>query len=196
MSLQNKVVTHITLYADASAPNSPSYIYAKQKDLKSRYIIATIKDSNNVIDIHGAVRLNATRPDGSHVYISGVVNEDNTVTIELSQNLLAMDGKVSCDLSILGAGDDNQSLLTTSTFFILVDESNYDSDAIEGEDELPAQVNGLVSDVDEESGVAKVYLAINGNPIGTGAELPSTDVSYLTIQNGELCMIFEEEEAN
>ena len=142
-SLENKVVTHITLYADASTQNRPPYVYAKQYDANSRYLVVRIVDSNKDIAVTGAAQLNATKPDGTHSYIAGTANEDGTVTIGLTANLLAVEGKVSCDITVFDSADGDQALLTTSTFFILVDESNYDSDAIESTDEFSTVSDAL-----------------------------------------------------
>lgn len=142
-SLENKVVTHITLYADASTQNRPPYVYAKQYDANSRYLVVRIVDSNKDIAVTGAAQLNATKPDGTHSYIAGTANEDGTVTIGLTANLLAVEGKISCDITVFDSADGDQALLTTSTFFILVDESNYDSDAIESTDEFSTVSDAL-----------------------------------------------------
>lgn len=142
-SLENKVVTHITLYADASTQNRPPYVYAKQYDANSRYLVVRIVDSNKDIAVTGAAQLNATKPDGTHSYIAGTANADGTVTIGLTSNLLAVEGKISCDITVFNSADEDQVLLTTSTFFILVDESNYDSDAIESTDEFSTVSDAL-----------------------------------------------------
>lgn len=136
-NLENKVVTYITLHTDTATQNRPMYIYAKQYDYNSRYIVVRIADSNKTIPITGSVQLNATKPDGNHSYISGSVNEDGTVTIGLTPNLLAVEGKISCDITVFDSDNNDQVLLTTSTFFIIVDKSNYDIDAIESTNEFP-----------------------------------------------------------
>ena len=133
--LQNKVVSRITLYADASVSNRPACIYAKQYDTKSRYIVATIKSFTGQIDLSGVARLNAKRPDGTFCYATGTINPDNTVTVELPAQLLSVAGELSCDISIFADEDASQTRLTTSTFRIRVEESNYEAYAIEGSDE-------------------------------------------------------------
>lgn len=144
-NLENKVVTHLTLYADSSVHNVPSYVYAKQYDANSRYIIVRIKQSSGDIDVTSASQLNATKPDGTHSYIAGTANEDGTVTFGLTANLLAVVGQVSCDITVF-EGDDTSgdAMLTSSTFFIVVDESNYDSDAIESTDEFSTVSDALI----------------------------------------------------
>lgn len=221
-NLENKVVTHITLYADASTQNRPPYVYAKQYDANSRYLVVRIVDSNKDIAVTGAAQLNATKPDGTHSYIAGTANEDGTVTIGLTANLLAVEGKVSCDITVFDSADGGSSLLTTSTFFILVDESNYDSDAIESTDEFSTVSDALTkiaadraaaeSARDEAVSAAEEAqtalatkadgLVLDGNklqlvsgttPLGAVIELP-TGVSDLAVFNGKLYLLTDDGE--
>lgn len=174
-SLENKVVTHITLYVDASTQNRPPYVYAKQYDANSRYLVVRIMDSNKGIVVTGAAQLNATKPDGTHSYITGTANEDGTVTIGLTPNLLAVEGKISCDITVFDSADGDQVLLTTSTFFILVDKSNYDSDAIESKDDFSSageKIDDLI--LKQEGDENKLFLAYQGETIGEGVVLPAT----------------------
>lgn len=128
--LQNKVVSHIDLHTDLAAGGRPAFIYAKQYDAKSRYIIATIKNGDRKIAINGSVRFNAKKPDGTFFYNECQINSDGTVTIELDSQILSVDGEVSCDISVFDGDVPDQLILTTSTFFIIVEKSNYDIDAI------------------------------------------------------------------
>ena len=130
MNLQNKVVSHIDLYTDLSTGGRPAFIYAKQYDAKSRYIIATIKNGYRKIEINGAARFNAKKPDGTFFYTDCQINDDSTVTVELDSQILSVDGEVSCDISIFDGDIPNRLILTTSTFFVIVEKSNYDLDAI------------------------------------------------------------------
>lgn len=194
MNLQNKIITHMTLFVDASSCNTPSYVYAKQLDVNSRYLAIRIMGANGPVDIQGTARLNATRPDGTPVNIPAThVEEDGTIIIGLTPTLLALDGKIPCDVTVLGAGGDGAQL-TTSTFFLLVDKSHYDSGAVEEEEKIPTQVNGLTTAVDKADNVTKMFLSVNGAPFGEGAPLPKTDVSYLSIEDGKICVVFEEED--
>lgn len=137
-NLQNKVVTRVVIYTDSSTSNTPSFIYAKQNDAKSRYIIATLRSSSGDIALSGVVQLNAKKPDGKYVYCAGTINPDNTVTFELKPQLLSVAGAVSCDVSMITYSNDegqNPVLMTSSTFFIIVEKSIYNPDAIESTDE-------------------------------------------------------------
>lgn len=129
--LTNKVVTHMTLYADDSSHNTPAYVYAKQFDAKSRFLVVKIMTAGGQITSWGTARLNAVRPDGTALYINGDRNEDGTITIEITQDLLAVVGETSCDITLYEPDNDNSEVLTTSTFRFIVDKSNYSADAIE-----------------------------------------------------------------
>ena len=195
-SLENKVVTHITLYTDASTQNRPSYVYAKQYDANSRYLVARIVDSGSEIAINGTVQLNAIKPDGTHSYIEGTVNEDGTVTIGLTANLLAVEGVVSCDISVIDSSNENNTLLTTSAFFIVVDKSNYDADAIESTDEfvfVAGVLNKIITARDEAVAAAEearsVLEGVGQLPTADNVRFPSDvltayPVGNVTLQNG------------
>lgn len=132
-NMENRSVTRLTLYADAPTHNNrPPYIYAKQYDTNSRILIIKIMSSNKEVMVTGTAQLNATKPDGTHIFIAGTVNDDGTVTVGLTAGLLSTEGKVACDITVFGQDGDDQTVLTTSTFYIMVDESNYDQDAGDG----------------------------------------------------------------
>lgn len=132
-NMENRSVTRLTLYADAPTHNNrPPYIYAKQYDTNSRILIIKIMSSNKEVMVTGTAQLNATKPDGTHIFITGTVNDDGTVTVGLTAGLLSTEGKVACDITVFGQDGDDQTVLTTSTFYIMVDESNYDQDAGDG----------------------------------------------------------------
>ncbi len=142
--LENKAVTHLTVSVDSSTRNNPPYIYAKRNDANSRYLVVKIIDKNKEIAVTGAAQLNATKPDGKHSHIAGNLNSDGTITIGLTSNLLAVEGKVSCDITVFDSKDGEQSSLTTSTFFIIVDDTNFDPESIESTDEFSTITEALV----------------------------------------------------
>lgn len=143
--LQNSVVTKIVLFADSSVNNRPPYIYAKQHDTNSRYIVATIKGRSGVIPVSGLAQLNAIKPDGTHCYTAGTINADGTITLEIKSQILAVPGTVSCDISLFSEQNSEDVLLTTSTFYIIVDETNYDQNAIESSNEFSTVTDALAT---------------------------------------------------
>ena len=153
-NLKNKVVTYMTLSADASTCNSPSQVYAKKSDANSRYLVVRIVDANGNIDVQGNAQLNATKPDGTHVYVGGDTNDDGTVTILLKSSVLALDGKVSCDITVFDKEDNETVILTTSTFFILVADSNYKADALESTNEFSMSAE-MIAQVAEDRRTAE-----------------------------------------
>lgn len=201
-NLENKVVTHMTLSTDMYVRNNPPYIYAKQYDANSRYLVVRIMDSNKDFPVTGIAQLNATKPDGTHSYIEGETNADGTVTIGLTSKLLAVEGKISCDITVFASSAKDRALLTTSTFFIIVDKSNYDADAIESSNEF-STVSSALLQMSEDRAAAEAAcraaidasehaqealstkadrLALNGTalqlmsgatPLGEAIELPS-----------------------
>ena len=174
-NLKNKVVTYMTLSADASTCNNPSQVYAKKSDANSRYLVVRIVDANGSIDVQGNAQLNATKPDGTHVYVGGDTNDDGTVTILLKSSVLALDGKVSCDITVFDKEDNETVILTTSTFFILVADSNYKADALESTNEFSMSAE-MIAQVAEDRRVAeqareeaKKYLTNIENIVSQGA---------------------------
>lgn len=144
MELQNAVVSKIVLFADGLSNNRPLYLHAKQHDTNSRYIVATIKEHSGTISVHGLVQLNAKKPDGTYCYSLGTINDDGTITVEIKSQMLSVPGVVDCDISIISEQDTEQVLLTTSTFYIIVDETQYNQDAIESTDEFSTVSESLL----------------------------------------------------
>lgn len=134
-NLEDKIVSNIAVYLDEFSQNVPTYLYAKQYDANSRYINVKLMTSTGQYFATGICQLNASKPNGERVYIGGTNNPDGTVTFEITSNILSDPGNVSCDISIFASNDQSDALLTSSVFFIAVDRSNYDADAIEGYDE-------------------------------------------------------------
>lgn len=133
-NLENKVVTRIMLSVDTSIHNSPGFVYAKQYDVKSRYLKAMLISSAGVIPISGIAQLNATLPHGEKVYILGTINPDYSIDFSLKSSILSTPGNVVCDVSVQGSDNGDPVTLTSSSFSIIVSPSQYSSDAWEGED--------------------------------------------------------------
>lgn len=165
MNLQNKVVSHIDLYTDLGTGGRPAFIYAKQYDAKSRYIIATIKNGDQKIEVKGTARFNVKKPDGTFFYADGQINDDSTVTVEIDSQILAVDGEVSCDISIFDGDIPDRAILTTSTFFIIVEKSNYDLDAIKSSN---IYIDLDAAKVDAQESATKAEEAMSAAEISSG----------------------------
>lgn len=165
----NKIVTHATIFTDDSSHNTPSYIYAKQYDKNSRYICITLMSMSGQIVVSTTSRLNMTKPDGNTVYTDGTYDSDGNVTFKIPANVMDQVGVVNCDVTVYSGNNQTSILLTSSTFYIVVDKSNYDLDAPPGSDDyvMAARAADLgTSVVDDETIIHLVDT--NGEIMGHG----------------------------
>lgn len=107
---------------DVANCNLYKCIYAKQGDAKSRYIKATILVNGEKVTVSSDMRamFRAVKPDGTSIYNSAVVNEDGTITAELTQQTLAVEGTVDADILIMSSDGEE---LSTAPFKIDVEMS-------------------------------------------------------------------------
>lgn len=107
----------ITLDLNTKAPYA--IIYTKQGDADSRYVIIHItKDGKDYPIAQSSTALfRFKKPDGHQVVQSGVINEDGSVSVLLSEQILAQAGKGYADLVIYGA---NGSVLSTISFIVSI----------------------------------------------------------------------------
>ncbi|MDD6689228.1 MAG: DUF6273 domain-containing protein [Clostridium sp.] len=118
---------------DVSKPKALKAIVAKQNDVNSRFIKATLTNSGQIIpiDTGSTITFNVERPDGEVKALIGTLNEDDTVTVPLTQWVLELEGIVRCEISVI----DTDSKLTTLSFVISVEENLYNTeDLIQDED--------------------------------------------------------------
>lgn len=138
------IISRIVVYVDDPSQNKPLCLYAKQHDMRSRYINITLMTASGKHPVSGTCQLNVVTPNDEHIFIIGENNQDGTVTFCLTDNMLSNVGNLSCDVSVFREDDSSQILLTSSTFYIVVCQSNYDADAMEGADD-PSTVTQMLS---------------------------------------------------
>lgn len=128
-----KITKNINL--DVSQLNVFNYIIAKQDDTASRFLRITLMDEGVKINIDpsSTVTLNAEKPDGKHTSNFGVVNEDGTVTVGLTNQTLAADGLVKCDVSVI---DTEGRKLTSTLFSVQVEHAAVSEGTIVSSDEF------------------------------------------------------------
>lgn len=144
---QNEVITLLYLSVDSSVVSKPSFVYAKQYDVRSRYLKVLLLSSDGAVPVSGRAQLNAVLPDGERVYVPGVINSDYSIDFALKSRVLSLAGNVVCDVSVFKEEGEEQSTLTSSSFNIVVDASQYSADAWEGEDVPPADFSEVVAAV-------------------------------------------------
>lgn len=122
------------LNIEVSKPNVFQAVVAKQYDMNTRFIKATLVDGGDKIEINNSstvkVVINALRPDGESKGFDGVINDDGTVTVPLHSWMLELVGTVVCDISVIDIETDDNKKLTTTSFTLLVERAAYGGDGI------------------------------------------------------------------
>ena len=97
------------------------YINAKQGDMDSRFLKITLTENGEKIE--PANRCTASfrclKPDGRICVNKSTINADGTITVTLTEQVLASAGTVRADISLL----DGKAVLSSATFFIMVEAS-------------------------------------------------------------------------
>lgn len=112
------ITQKITL--DFTKKSTFQYISAKQGDNCSRFVVITLTDNEDLYTPPDGVIVNfrAQKPDGTMVLNQASVNDDGTVTVELTQQILAISGNVFADLFLVGT---DHELLSSVSFIIRVE---------------------------------------------------------------------------
>ena len=163
---------------DVAKENTYVYILAKQNDAASRYLQITMLNEGEPVDITGATSavLTAVKSDKTVTMTQGSIS-GGKVTVELTNQTLALDGPVTCFLSV-NAGS---SVLSTLDFTVEVEPTNVDDDKIVSSDEYTAfaealaaigNVNELKNDV--ESAVEDAQAAVASAQAAANSMLPIT----------------------
>lgn len=115
------------LNIEVSKPNVFQAVVAKQYDMNTRFIEATLVDGGEKVSINHTptvtVVINALRADGESRSFDGVVNDDGTVTVPLHSWMLELEGTVICDISVMDIKADDNKKLTTTSFTLLVEKA-------------------------------------------------------------------------
>ncbi len=97
------------------------YINAKQGDNYSRFLKITLTEDGEKITPSGrcTASFRCLKPDGRICVNKAVINTDGTITVSLTEQVLASAGTVRADISLL----DGSMVLSSATFFITVEAS-------------------------------------------------------------------------
>lgn len=111
--------TEENIFLDFTGRQGLVQVNAKQGDEKSRFIRVALKDKGEVyVPPQGAgAHFRCVKPDGRSCFNPAVINEDGTVTVELTAQVLAVPGLVWADLSFVG---EEEQVLSTANFAIHV----------------------------------------------------------------------------
>ena len=108
-----------SIVLDVNAVNKHQYIDAKQLDDNSRFLNVTLLANGEPVAIETGTTamFRAVKPDKHSVCYEAQINDDGTVTVELTQQALACKGVVEADVSLVGS---DGAVLSTASFFLQV----------------------------------------------------------------------------
>lgn len=135
-----------------SGRNEYKYITAKQGDNESRYITVTLECDRNTLYMpeEGVTAVfRCIKPDGHSCLNPATLNQDGTVTVELSNQVLAVAGTVRADISLI-KGD---AVLSAANFFIHVEEAPLSADTTVSSDEF-GLLNEMIKDARDAADAA------------------------------------------
>lgn len=173
---------------DMSGGNSCVCVTAKQSDKKTRYIKITLYENGKAFDFPEDVvaRLRAEKPDGNSVLNDEVINEDKSITVELTEQILAVSGTVKAEISLYSL---DGSVLTSCTFYINVISKAFSEEQIESSYEANALNNALNKadisiSIAEQAAEAAAQAAKNAENAALTAQNTAIDIA-LRLENGE-----------
>lgn len=131
------------------------YVTAVQGDTNSRFVKVTLLSNAQPYTVpSGATAvIRCRKPDGTSVFNDAAINEDGTITAELTEQMLAAVGNCKCEISLYSS---DESSLTTVPFIVKVTPAAVNPN-IESADEYTALTSALAR-VDNVSGVADAAL--------------------------------------
>ena len=160
------------LNIEVSKKNVFQAVVAKQYDMNTRFIKATLVDGGEKIYINQSetiiVVINAQRPDGESKGFDGVINDDGTVTVPLHSWMLDVVGTVTCDISVIDTAADNGKKLTTTSFTLLVEKAAWDNDGMTADPQYNLLIE-LLNDCEAAAGVAATALEKSNEAIERAA---------------------------
>ena len=145
---------------DVARPNKIKPIIAKQLDKDSRYINVSFENEGIPFNVSTgtSVVLNAEKPDQTNICTDCMVNDDGTVTAELTNQTLALPGMVKCDISII----ESEQKLTTTSFYIKVESASCDEHTITSSDEFSAFTDAMSKLTAVKDGKSAYQSALDG----------------------------------
>ena len=131
------------------------YITAVQGDNNSRFVKVTLLSNAQpyTVPSGSTAVIRCKKPDGTSVFNEATINEDGTITAELTEQMLAAIGNCRCEISLYGADKSN---LTSVPFIVKVTSAAVNPN-ITSSDEFTAFVNAL-SKVENISSIANAAL--------------------------------------
>ncbi len=167
------------LNLDIELEKESQSVHAKQGDSQSRYVKVTLeKDGKPWKPKEGATAVfRALKPDGKSIFNPASIAKDGTVTVELTEQTLAVPGPVYADICITESGETGDRI-STVTFSIDVERAPLGS-RIESESEIQALIEmvkqgGQIIATAKEAEKAAVAAAEQAGTFSTAAKESET----------------------
>lgn len=136
----NTNITNITV--DLSTANNFGVIRAVQGDMRTRFVYITLLDNQVEYDFDRVYPvLRGTKPDGTTIFNVCSISEDNRIIVELSEQLLAAPGKITCEISLYSVSEqisEDKQVITSFPFTIFVSTAAFAPGAVMSTDEFTA----------------------------------------------------------
>lgn len=136
----NTNITNITV--DLSSANNFGVIRAVQGDMRTRFAHITLLDNQIEYDFDKVYPvLRGTKPDGTTIFNVCSISEDNQIVVELSEQLLAAPGKITCEISLYSVSEqisEDKQVITSFPFTIFVSTAAFAPGAVTSKDEFTA----------------------------------------------------------
>ncbi len=119
---------------DVSCLARYKYIHAKQDDNATRFLRVTLMENGEqlVPSAGDTAYFRAIKPDRTGIYNPAAINQDGTITVELTQQTLAVQGVVAADVMLMN----DDAVLASGTFFIQVEACPLGDAAVESSNEF------------------------------------------------------------
>ena len=130
---------------DVSCVAQYKFVDAKQGEKSSRFLKVTItEDGVKVTPGNGvSAYFRALKPDGNGIYNPATINNDGTISVELTQQTLAVEGNVLADVILV----EGSAILAVASFTIQVGKAPLGNPNVESDTEFLA-LQDLVSRVE------------------------------------------------
>lgn len=175
----NTITENIVL--DVNRSNLTTHIYAKQEDNVSREILITLTEDGRRLspETGSSAILRATKPDGTRILNNATINTDGTVSVTLTDQILAAEGTVKADIYITTSGGD---VLSSGTFCIEVERLPF-SDKYGSYNEFKL-FEGIIEELKENGGETFMTELVEGkqNRVLYGTSEPASTLG----ENGDV----------
>lgn len=123
---------------DASAETKEYLVQAKQGDKGTRFVSVLIVEDGKEYEPPEDADLiaNFTKADGKFAFNHAKIDEGNRILVELTSQVLAIPGKVICEVEV--RAKDSSQILTSCAFTIEVGKNNKNESAILSSNEMTA----------------------------------------------------------